>query len=247
MALQLKLDHASIAVPDMDLAVDMLAGVAGLQVTRSPADPRRHGRIYLDRSYLEVAADPSLDRWQCLLFFLRFDDPAMLDDHLAAAGIENRIGTYQGVDGTWDDVEVSLGDVPLPILVRRTHPPDIAADWPPAIKTPHPGGARTLAQVHVAVSDLAAAEEAYARLLGIPCVRQVDSRGSPLRVFPAPPGRIVLSSGPAPGITAIVIGIHATPPADAPPEGASVEDIAWLDLPVVAAVRLGLAGTSRHA
>ena len=70
------------------------------------------------------------------------------------------------MDGTWDDVEVIAGPVPMPILVRRTSSPEIAADWPPALTKPHRSGARTLAVLHLTVPDLGAAREAYARLLG---------------------------------------------------------------------------------
>lgn len=245
MSVRLKLDHASLAVPDLDAAVEVLATGAGLETTRSPADPGRHGRIHLDRTYLEVAADPGARSWQCPLFFLRFDDLAKLRNHLASVGIEYKVGTYQGVDGTWDDVEVLSGGVPLPILVRRTHPPEVAADWPPALKRPHPGGAATLEQVHLVVTDLDAAAEVYSKLLGTPGLALRGPAGRPARVFAAPPGHIVLSRGQRTGIAAVVVGVssHATP---RPPlaEG-PVTDVTWLDLPVASGVQIGFIQTGR--
>jgi hypothetical protein len=209
-AVPLWLDHASVEVPDLADAIAHLDDRIGLHATVSPAPPERHSRVYLDRGYLEVSSRPGATGWGASLFFLRFDDPDALRAHLGAVGIAYRFGDYQGVDGTWDDVEVDAGEVPLPILVRRTAPPDIAADWPPALAAPHRCGARTLAEVHVGVPRLEPAIETYGRLLGAegPSARIVDPRSDRARAsFPTASGGIVLLDAGTDTVERIVLGV----------------------------------------
>lgn len=190
-SVQLPLDHASMAVESLSDAIGVLDRLLGLSVTVSPEDPGRHGRVFLDRSYIEVSVQADIDAWSVSLFFLGFEDPDALRTHLERAELDFRWGEYNGVDGTWDDVEVIAGQVPMPILVRRTSPPEVAADWPPALTKPHRSGARTLAAVHLTVPDLGSAREAYARLLG--------------------PGSnpIVLVEGADVGISGVVFGVRS--------------------------------------
>ena len=200
------LDHASILVPDLAHAIEELDSRLGLRATPTPAAPDRHSRLYLDRSYLEVSAGAPDDAWPAPYFFLRFADPEALRRRLDAVGLRYRFGRYTGIDGLWDDVEIDAPGVPLPILVRRTHPPDIARDWPPALREAHRCGARALAAVQVAVSDLATAVDVYRRLTGSDPEpgNAIDDRAG--ATFRLQSGRIVLTEGAAPGISAIVLG-----------------------------------------
>lgn len=207
MVVPLYLDHASLSVPDLRQASEQLGSRLGLRSTPTSTDPGRHGRVYLDRAYLEVSAREPTDRWTFSLFFLRFGDPAYLIDQLESGGFSYRFGEYVGVDGRWEDVELDTGDVPFPILVRRTHPRKIARNWPPALETPHGCGAITLEEVHVAVPDLEAAVDAYGRLLGGQVSVGIDDIGARQATFAPASGRIVLSKGPRPGIAAIVLGV----------------------------------------
>jgi hypothetical protein len=189
------LDHASVEVPDLIVAVELLDRRLGLRATVSESAPDRHSRIYLDRSYLEVATRPGGAGWKPTLFFLRFQDPLALRAHLEVAGFEYRLGEYEGVDGTWDDVEIISGGVPLPILVRRTRPVSVARDWPPRLSEAHRCGAKALAEVHVGVPSLDVALDTYARLLGLRGKPEpsVDPRTSRSRVqAPTASGRVVL-------------------------------------------------------
>ncbi|HEX5951510.1 MAG TPA: VOC family protein [Actinomycetota bacterium] len=222
------LDHASISVPDLAAAVEHLDRRLGLRATVSPSAPDRHGRVLLHRSYLEVSAGSRDDRWHATMFFLRFDDPDALRAHLDGAGIAHRWGDYAGVDGTWDDVEVRVGDVPLPTLIRRTAPPEIARDWPPALAEPHPCGVHSLAAVHVEVPSFAEALEAYARLLG----RDVPlAAGGPARV-PLASGHLLLRQGDPGRIVGVVLGVASldrTRDAVAAPVPEAEDGVAWLD------------------
>jgi hypothetical protein len=53
--MSLALDHISLQAPRVDSAAPLLRDRFGLITTLTPAAPERHGRVYLDRSYLEVA------------------------------------------------------------------------------------------------------------------------------------------------------------------------------------------------
>lgn len=209
MSVALWLDHVSVAVADLREAVESLGARLGLRATVTAADPGRHARVYLDRGYLEVSVRLPTGSWSLPDFFLRFDDPEGLRSHLASSGLGWRFGSYLGVDGRWEDVEVETGTVPLPILVRRTHPPEVAADWPPALVEPHRCGARTLEEVHLAVPDMAAALDAYTRLLGRHAVSAVGRAGSRGAAFVLAAGRIVLSEGAGSGVAGLVLGVSS--------------------------------------
>jgi hypothetical protein len=145
------------------------------------------------------------------MHFVRFEEPNALRVHLANAGFTFRFTVYEGVDGTWDDVEVDAGSVPLPILVRRTAPPDVARDWPPALAEPHRCGARTLAEVHLGVPSLRAALEAYGRLLRVREPPEPDNdpaSGRRRASVGTASGRIVLLEGGTGGVERIVLGVH---------------------------------------
>src|SRR5262245_11579764 len=128
------LDHVSLETPAWNTAVDTLRDRFGLSTTQTPARPDRHGRVYLDRGYLEVAlgVEAALT-W----FFLRYDE---LDPTVAALrgrGLRVRAGLYQGVDGVWEEVAIDAdGMVPLPFLIRRITPEEVARDWPPPLVAP---------------------------------------------------------------------------------------------------------------
>ena len=171
----LRLDHGSVAGPGLAAAIEHLDRRLGLRASVSPEAPDRHSRVYLHRSYLEVSAGAGGAGWEATLFCLRFDDPEALRAHLDDVGIGYRFGEYEGVDGTWDDVEIRAGAVMLPRLIRRTAPRAVARDWPPPLADTHRCGARTLAAVHVEVPSLEEAVEAYRRLPGADHVSWADN------------------------------------------------------------------------
>jgi hypothetical protein len=236
----LHLDHVSLSVPGLREVVEQLDARLGLDATVSRADPDHHSRVYLDRAYLEVAAGETACDWRFSLFFLRFDDPQRLRDHLESEGFAYRFGSYQGVDGHWDNVELESGSVPVPILVRRTDPPDVAANWPPPLRDPHRCGARTLEAVHVAVTELSAAAATYGRLLGTEAVAGIDEAGLPCATFELASGQIVLSQGAQPGIAAIVLGVASLAEAAKVVGPLSVGQTAWLDAAAAHGLRIGL-------
>lgn len=203
MNVPLHLEHASLTVPDIADAARWLRDELGLLAKVTPADSR-HSRVYLDLSYLEVSSREPVTAPQLGLFFLRFEDPQALVRHLELAGLEYRFSEYEGVDGRWDDVEVIARDVPMPILVRRTHPPDVAAAWPPRLATSHPSGATWLAAVVVKVADLAEAVGAYSRLLG--CKTESLGADCRTRAIPAATGTIVLEQGENEGLAGLILG-----------------------------------------
>lgn len=239
MGLALRLDHASVAVPDLASAVEHLDRRLGLRATVSPTAPERHSRVYLDRSYLEVSVGASGGGWEASMFFLRFDDAAALRAHLDAAGIAYRFGAWEGVDGTWDDVEIRLGTVPLPTLIRRTSPADVARDWPPPLAEPHRCGARALAAVHIEVTSLAGSAEAYGRLLGTGPPMRVEA--GEVRVLLAS-GEVVLREGGAERIAGIVLAVQDLE-ATRVVLGDAIADtrggIAWVDPDAASGLRLG--------
>ena len=246
MAIPLWLDHASIAVPDLAAAVERLDERLGLRATVSPAAPERHSRVYLDRSYLEVSVGPtSADHWQATMFFLRFEDPVVLRAHLDAAAIAYRFDEYGGVDGTWDDIETGVVDPSLSTLIRRTAPPDVARDWPPALAEPHRCGARSLAQVHVEVSALDEAAQGYRRLLG--SAEAVASEPERVRVGLAS-GELVLHEGDSDAIVGVVLGVpslDATRAALGGLLGPSEQGVAWVDPAETFGLRLGFTERER--
>ena len=162
----LNLDHVSLAVSSFPDAIKVLDQQLGLHVTVTPENPYRHGRVFFDRSYVEITVQPGSDPWSVPLFFMGFKNPDLLRSHLEDINLDFRWGQYVGADGTWDDVEIVAGEVPLPILVRRTSPSKKAIDWPPALTQQHRCGAYKLAALHLTVRDLDVAREVYTRLLG---------------------------------------------------------------------------------
>lgn len=222
-----------MVVPDLPTASRDLEAGLGLRVTVSSADPRHHGRIHLDRSYIEVTSGDRTLVWRIAGFFLSFDDPVDLRRHLHAVRLPFRSTVYTGVDGRWDDVEIDAGGVPVPILVRRTHPPEIAADWPPALEVPHPNGATTLDAVHVTVDELVPAVDVYQRLLGVPPAGGADPSGTAAVEFPLVSGRVVLIPGCDVGTGAIVLGVAET-------RTTNRGSIRWVDPETTHGLKLGL-------
>jgi catechol 2,3-dioxygenase-like lactoylglutathione lyase family enzyme len=237
-----RLDHVSIGVPHLGEAVAQFAEQFGLEVTVSPEAPERHGRIYLDRSYLEVAVRPGVPTWQVTDFFLGFSELAALQAHLDGADLAHRYEVYQGVDGRWDDVQLDVADVPVPGLVRRTEPPEAARNWPPPLARPHRCGASTLAAVRVPVPKLVAASRFYGRLLGHATPQESGQRRV---VLPLLLGSIVLVEGAE---WAVVLGVASLEESSAalasrllPPDE---NDVAWLDSSA-STLALGLTETAR--
>lgn len=231
------LDHASISVPDLPAAVEDLDANLGLDATVSPAAPERHSRVYLDRTYLEVAADAARVGWQATMCFLRFADPDALRAHLDATGLAFAFGVWEGVDGTWDDVEVRSGDVRLPTLVRRTAPTDIARDWPPALSVSHRCGARSLMAVHLEVPSLDDVARAFSTLLGKPFAP--PTAGLAVRV-PLESGALVLRAGAVDRIAGIVLGVGSLVETRRMlPLGPIENGVAWLEGDGAHGLRLG--------
>ena len=241
---ELRLDHVSVEVPDFADAVGRLDERFGLQVTVSPQAPGRHGRVYLDRAYLEVAAHPGSPAWAATSFFLRFSDPEALRAHLEGAGLGYRSRVYEGVDGRWEDVELDVADVPVPILVRRTEPAQVARNWPPPLDRPHRCGAVTLAAVHLPVASIEAAADIYARLLNVEVPPALSGRRPQRRgVFHLGSATIKLvEDGEQP---AVVLGVASLQMSRAvlssvllPPDD---EGVAWLDPSATSGLEAGLA------
>jgi hypothetical protein len=247
----LVLDHASIAVPALPVANDLLARRYGLELVPTAGAAHRHGRIYLDRAYLEVSTGDGSEvstgernSWEVTAFFLGFPDLSRLRRQLSRAGLVHHHQVYEGVDGRWDDVEVEAAGVPVPVLVRRTEPADIARDWPPPLERAHRCGATTLAEVHVPVASVSEAAEVYARLVGGQPSWVTAGGASSYRraVFRLGSGRVVLvEDGPR---YAVVLGVPslAAPravlgPALLPPDDRGV---AWFDPASGSGLPLGL-------
>lgn len=241
------LDHAAVVVPDLAAAVEHLDRRLGLWARVSPEAPERHSRVYLHRSYLEVSARAGAAGWEATVFFVRFDDPEALRTHLDGAGIAYRFGEYEGVDGTWDDVELRAGAVPMPMFVRRTAPRTVARDWPPALAETHRCGARTLAAVHVEVPSLDEAVEAYRRLLGAGAVSWADAERRPgvgrahARLAS---GQIVLQEGGPREVLGLELGVPSLAATRTALEGRLLQTdggVAWLDPDEAFGLRLGFA------
>ena len=233
-------------MPDLAAAVDHLGQRLGLRASVSPEAPERHSRVYLHRSYLEVLAGSAGAGWETQLFFLRFNDPVALQAHLDDVSIAYRFSEYEGVDGTWDDVEIRAGTVPLPMLVRRTAPRAVARDWPPALVQTHPCGARTLAAVHVEVPAIEEAVEAYRRLLGAEQVSWADKerRAQGKASVRLASGEIVLHEGDSGGALGLVLGVRSLATTRTALESRLAwrdEKVVWVDPHETFGLRLGFA------
>lgn len=236
------LDHVSIEVPDFADAVRWLGEELGLRVTASPQAPERHGRVYLDRAYLEVAAHPGSPAWAVRSFFLRFSDPKGLRAHLEGARLGYRDRVYEGVDGRWEDVELDVADVPVPILVRRTEPAQVARNWPPPLDKPHRCGAVTLAAVHLPVASIENAADVYARLLNVEAPPALSGPGPQRRVFHLGSATIMLVEGGE--RRAVVLGVASLEISRAVLSSVlhtpDHEGVAWLDPSATSDLAVGL-------
>ncbi len=244
-AVELGLDHVSIEVPDFADAVGRLDEQLGLHVTVSPQAPERHGRVYLDRAYLEVAANLGRRSWAVTSFFVRFSDPVGLRARLGGARLGYRCQVFEGVDGRWEDVELDVAGVPVPILVRRTEPAQVARNWPPPLDEPHRCGAVTLAAVHLPVASIEAAADVYARLLNVEARPALSGPGPQRRrvVFHLGSATIMLVEGGE--RRAVVLGAASFERSRAvlssvllPPDD---EGVAWLDRSATLGLAVGLA------
>lgn len=236
------LDHVSVSVPRLHEAISHLSMRLGLRATVSPGDPERHSRVYLHRGYIEVAADPRTAGWNASLFFLRFDDPVGLRALLDAVGLPYRFDVYTGVDGSWDDVEIGNGGEAVPILVRRTEPPDIARSWPPALERPHECGAITLESVHVAVPEWDRTLDVYRHLLEAAVTTTGAGAGPRTARVPLARGSLMLTESETSGIDGVVLGVERLEEPRARFGSLLVSDqygLEWLDPSETFGVRLG--------
>ena len=164
------LDHVTLSVPDLTEATAILRERFGLRVTPTPADPSRHGRIYLHYGYVEVAATPD-DHGAGLLaltgFYLGHADVAAAMELLRGEELATEPpAVYHGADGAWwDGTLLPPEGVPAPILVQRFEPPDLAPGWPPPLAEPHPSGIVALSAVLLVTARVPQAVEFYDRLI----------------------------------------------------------------------------------
>jgi hypothetical protein len=194
---------------------------------------------------LEVAAHPGSPTWAVGSFFMRFSDPDGLRAYLEGARLGYRYRVYEGVDGRWEDVDLDVAGVPVPILVRRTEPAQVARNWPPPLDKPHRCGAFTLAAVHLPVASIEAAADVYARLLHVEPPRALSGPEAGRRrgVFHVGSATIMLVEGGE--RRAVVLGVASLERSRAvlssvllPPDG---EGVAWLDPSATSDLAVGLA------
>jgi hypothetical protein len=183
--------------------VSLLAGAAAIEArgfrftaTATAAD---HGRVFLDRSYLEVTVEtnPCPGALRARGWFLGCADLDGAVTRLRAAGIGvDAPRPYRGPDGTWLDLDLSGRSlVPLATLTRRTDLP--AGAWPPALADPHPNGATRLAEVRLRVPDPAPVAAVLTSL-------GATAEGRSFRF--AAGGRVTIEDEPGPGaIVAVAI------------------------------------------
>jgi hypothetical protein len=163
----LRLEHATLEVPDLTEAGDILWDRFGLRITATPEDSEGHARLYLDRSYVEVVPGTSdADGLRLTGFYLSHPDVPSAIETLWERGLANGPAvTYRGVDGVWwDGVLTPPEGVPAPVIVQRTEPADVAADWPPALINRHPSGIERLLAVYLVTPYVAQAVEFYEQL-----------------------------------------------------------------------------------
>lgn len=156
-SLGLRLDHASLQVPHLEGALEVLTTL-GLKTTRT-AGVTHHARVHFDRAYLEVSAPPNrpVPGARIPLYFLGAPNVLSLLPELKSRGVTpQQVGLFRGVDGVWDDVVLGGTNpkVPPPILVSRKEPAELVGHWPPPLRTPHPNAAQRLASVFVATPAL---------------------------------------------------------------------------------------------
>ncbi len=177
----LQLDHSSLNVSELAAAQSCLERQLGFRLSVTRTAPRSHGRIFLDRGYIEVAASAELPRGlpraASLLswggYFFRVEAIEAFVEAASERGVEvSAPSVYTGHDGEWLDVLIghpTWRDL-FPIIVQRISPPEIAADWPPPLRDEHPNGARTLASVYLMTETRNEAEgllEGLSRLMGL--------------------------------------------------------------------------------
>jgi hypothetical protein len=172
MQLALPLDHLSLRTPSLDATLACLLEKLGLQAVRTPQAPREHSRIHLDRCYMEVAQPVSQPPSFAGIgvsspcFFLRFDHPD-LEGELRRLGLRPRpLTAYQGKDGVWEDLSFEEPEAEGLLLVRRTQPPEVAKDWPPALRASNPAGILALSSVLVATPRFSEAQAFFRKLCG---------------------------------------------------------------------------------
>jgi hypothetical protein len=163
----IRLDHATLEVPDLTEAVDIFWDRFGLRVTLTPADPEGHARLFLDRGYIEIVPQQGdASGLRLTGFYLSHPNVPEAIERLCEVGLASGPAvTYRGVDGVWWDGMLTPPEgVPAPILVQRIEPPDVAADWPPPLHHRHPSGIERLLGVYLVTPYVAQAVEFYERL-----------------------------------------------------------------------------------
>lgn len=182
------LDHASLTVPDFAEGADLLAERFGMWVARTPGHTDAHGRVMLDRGYIELsegADDDGLPPLALPRFFLGHPDVPAAIALLREAGLAHAPAvTFHGHDGVWwDGVPEAPAGVPGPVLVQRISPLEIAADWPPARTDPQQGGYIRLAAVCLVTPYVADTVNFYTWL-----VTMLSGRASRAEAAKAPAG-----------------------------------------------------------
>lgn len=186
-AAPLWLDHLTLVVPDFAQAIAILREQFGLTTTVTPQAPERHGRILLERCYIEIARNTvESDELAVPWFFLGHPDVPAAVQRLRAAGLARDAATpYHGADGTWwNAVPRAPAGVPAPLLVQRIEPAEVAAEWPPPLTRPHPSGVVRLGGVLVVTPTVGAAVDFYQRLVtaltGTPAIASSERVRHPL-------------------------------------------------------------------
>ena len=166
----LALDHVKLRVADMAFGGRFLASL-GFRLTPSSGAEGRHGRVLLDRSYIEVS--PAIDaseteRADWSGYFLRTADAVALASTTSGDTFRWRgPNRFQGVDGEWLDTVIAHDGLhaELPLVVQRITPVEVARDWPPSLTTAHPNGVLRMLDVHVVTEQA----QALARVLSQAC------------------------------------------------------------------------------
>ncbi len=111
----------------------------GFRLTSGSA-PAAHGRVHLDRCYLELKPGPRLT--VAGLFFK--------GQAIGGLALESPI-EYRGIDGVWMDAPLRMPNPRRLTLAftERISPARKAADWPPALAQKHPNGIVSIESVHL--------------------------------------------------------------------------------------------------